>query len=402
MGKPLTVSDLENMNKMDEKLEMNKYRGSLSPFYNWVHKQEARENEYLQRALLYDTTELFKYDLKWRILHSMNFLIVHSGPQGSAKSSNAQSIGVDMTNFVLDLFDKQWADQKEKFIKDWGRLPKFDVTNICMTRPEFVERVQSSVPFETLIFDEDQPTNIGMGARLEAETESRFEKCLRSTQINMQFCSPSIEEHVANYYLEAYDKDLTRKMNRAIMYVKNRDGFLEPRSNVKLKYTYVEGYKEKKDKYNIRLKEIQEKDNIVIYDAVAKWVLENYVVFEEDEKGNIKQVMRNETIKSIIRKHFGERRFVESQLKTVCSQIDYIVNEERYRKDKYQEYQEKKLVKLEKLQAEKDAEKAKLELAKEEKRLHSQKAKKADDKKAGTPSTLERPEEKDLNADKGS
>ena len=351
MGKYLTETDLSDMNKLDKPLELNKYRGSLSPFYNWTHKQEIRENPYLQRALMFDTTDLFKYDLKWRIRNQMNFLIVHSGPQGSAKSSNAQSIGKEMTDFTLKLFKTEWADRVDEYLKQWHRLPKFDATNICMTRPEFVERVQDSVPLEILIFDEDQPTNIGIGSRLEGETESRFEKCLRSTQINMQFCSPTIEEHVANYYLEAYDKDMTRGMNRALVYIKNRDGFLEPRSHIKLKYTYVDGYSDKKEKFNIRLKEIQEKDNATVYDRIANWVLETYAVFVEDDKGNMKQVMRNETIKNVIRKHFGERRFVDGQLKTICSQIDYIVNEERYRKDTYDSYAAKKAAKKDKKEA---------------------------------------------------
>jgi hypothetical protein len=256
-------------------------------------------------------------------------------------------------------------------------MPKFDASNICMTRPEFVERVQDSVAFENLIFDEDAPTNIGIGSRLEGETESRFEKCLRSTQINMQFCSPSIEEHSANYYLEAFDKDMTRKINRALIYVKNRDGFLEPRSHVKLKYTYVEGYKEKKEAFNIRLKEIQEKDNIAVYDKIANWVLEAYVVFDEDEKGNFKQVMKNETIKNIIRRHFGERRFVEGQLKIICSHIDYIINEERYRRDKYDNYKIKKQEKQDHLKELKEIER------KEKESTNKVKTQLVDEKKGG-------------------
>ena len=383
MGKYLTETDLSDMNKLDKPLELNKYRGSLSPFYNWTHKQEIRENPYLQRALMFDTTDLFKYDLKWRIRNQMNFLIVHSGPQGSAKSSNAQSIGKEMTDFTLKLFKTEWADRVDEYLKQWHRLPKFDATNICMTRPEFVERVQSSVPLEILIFDEDQPTNIGIGSRLEGETESRFEKCLRSTQINMQFCSPTIEEHVANYYLEAYDKDMTRGMNRALVYIKNRDGFLEPRSHIKLKYTYIDGYSDKKEKFNIRLKEIQEKDNATVYDRIANWVLETYAVFVEDDKGNMKQVMRNETIKNVIRKHFGERRFVDGQLKTICSQIDYIVNEERYRKDTYDSYAAKKAAKIIETDIKKKAEK-----------------KEAKEAKKQLTKILDRPDEVDINGRK--
>jgi len=369
MAKQLTTDDLAKMNELDKTLELNKYRGSLSPFYNWVHKQEIRENEYIQRALMYDTTDLFLHDLKWRVEHHMNFLIVHSGPQGSAKSSNAQSIGEYISNHVLKLYETTWADKKDEFITQWGRLPKFDVSNICMTRPEFVERVQVSVPFETVIFDEDAPTTIGIGSKLESETEDRFEKCLRSTQINMEFCAPTVEEHVANYYIEAYDKDTVRKINRSIVYIKNRDGFLEPRSNIKLKYVYLPEYSAKKEAFNLRLKEIQEHDNATVYDKIAHWVLDNYVVFTEDEKGNFRQTMKNETIKNIIRKHYGERRFVEGQLKIITGHIDYIVNEERYRKDKYEEYQAKLLEKQEKIAAEKEAAKTKLEADKLAKRI---------------------------------
>jgi len=358
MTKYLSTDELLKMNEMDKPLELDKYRGSLSPFYNWTHKQEIRENDYLQRALMYDTTDLFLHDLKWRIENNMNFLIVHSGPKGSAKSSNAQSIGLFINDFTLKLFETKWADKKEAFIKQWGRLPRFDVSNICMTRPEFVERVQISVPFETIIFDEDQASVIGIGARLETETGDRFEKCLRSTQINMEFCSPSIEEHVANYYIEAYDKDTVRKVNRSLLYIKNRDGFLEPRSNVKLKYVYLPGYSEKKEAFNLRLKEIQEQDNATLYNKVANWVLDNYVVYAEDDKGNFKQVMKNETIKNIIRRHYGERRFVEGQLKIITGHIDYIVNESRYRKDSYEKYQQEKAEKAEKLKLAKEIEKA--------------------------------------------
>jgi len=335
----MTEEELAQMAGVDKQLELDKYSGSLSPFYNWIHMQEIRESEVIQRALMYDTTDLFMHDLKWRVENQMNFIIVHFGQQGSGKSSNAQYIGSYITDFVLKLYETKWKDKKEEFLRTWKRMPIFDASNLCMTRTEYVERVQSSVQLETLVFDEDQPSYIGMGSKLEMETQERFEKCLRSTQINMQFCSPSMEEHIGNYYLEAYDKDTKRKINRSLVYIKTKDGILEPVSNIKLPYVYLPGYSEKKEKFNIHLKYIQESDNITIYERVAKWVLENYHVFEEDEKtGKLRQLMKNETIKSIIKRQFGERRFVESQLKAIISQIDYTTNEERYRKQKDEDH----------------------------------------------------------------
>jgi len=332
MAKELSLRDIAKFDETDKKCELTKYKGSLSPYYNWIHMQEVRENEELQKALLYDTTDLFLHDLKWRIQKEMNFLIIHSGQQGSGKSSNAQYIGVYITDFILDLFEGKWNDRKDDFLQKWKRLPKFDASNVCMTRTEFVERVQTSIPLETVIFDEDQPTLIGIGSKLESETESRFEKCLRSTQINLQFCSPSTEEHVGNYYLEAFDKDMIRKKNRALVYVKDKDGFLNMKSNVKFPYTYIPGYKEKKDEYNIRLKDIQERDNLNIYAKIATWVLDNFDVYVEDDKGNLRQQMKNETIKNVIKNKFGERRFVDGQLKQIIGQMDLLTNMEKYKK----------------------------------------------------------------------
>ena len=176
-----------------------------SPLMNKIHWAQIQMNPYLQMAMDNDLTADFMADLRWRTEHESHFDIVIYGETGSGK-----------TRLSLAIAWEQYKLTKEILNPD----AVFNIDNITFTRTEWLAANEKLKAGDTLIFDEDDQSAIGVGALRQLSEQEQIEKTLRQSQFNYLFNSPIIENHVEHYILKAFDIEYKRQLNRAVVYKK--------------------------------------------------------------------------------------------------------------------------------------------------------------------------------------
>ncbi len=243
-----------------------------SPIINEVHSERISKNMELQIALGQDKnwTNLFFKDIIWRLGKGYkNFIVTGYGYTGVGKSSVSQFWGMVATQFVNQIKGKELE-------RKYGRLAKFDNSNICMSRSEFLDRIEETIPGETVIFDEDDQSRIGLGSGRQWEEMEKIEKVTRAEQINFWYNSPMFETHNEHYMIKGLDSSHTHAMDRAVLYVKDNNLMYEPFAHFITPHTIMESYHEKKMDYIEKVKKKTTNENFKEYDKVAREMVDRF------------------------------------------------------------------------------------------------------------------------------
>lgn len=271
-----------------------------SPLMNKIHLLQIDQNPYLRMALDNDLTDDLHADLDYRIENERNFDMVVHGDTGSGKSIFAQAI---------------YYETHKRAKKVLTPELKFTVDNVTFTRTEWLTRNESLLKGDTLIFDEDDQSIIGVGALRQLSEQERIEKTLRQSQYNYIFCSPIIEKHVEHYIFKTFDIDFSRQLTRAVLYKKDDTGLVLPFGHVILKKREVKGYDKKKEVFRKAVQARSLRDRFKEYDAVAKALIDKF---------KIDKIKHLRTKKSIIQRFFP--RFVDEEVKEIMTSIDLIAS----------------------------------------------------------------------------
>jgi hypothetical protein len=271
-----------------------------SPLMNKIHLLQIDMNPYLKMAMDNDLTDDLYQDLDYRIENERNFDMVIHGETGSGKSTFAMSV--------------YWETHKraKKFLNN---DLEFTADNVTFTRTEWLTRNEKLQGGDTLIFDEDDQSIIGVGALRQLSEQERIEKTLRQSQYNYIFCSPIIEKHVEHYIFKTFDIDYGRQLTRAVLYKRDDTGLILPFGFVTLKKHDLPGYMAKKEKFRKAVQARSLRDRFFEYDDVAKALIEKF---------NIDKVKHLRTKKSIIQRFFP--RFVEEEVKEIMTSIELITS----------------------------------------------------------------------------
>ena len=286
---------------MDTEIQLANQTGSPvfqfthSPLLNKIHLVQIEMNMFLKNAMERDFTDTFLEDLDFRVENERNQDIVIHGETGSGKSRIAQSIYYEI-----------WKRAKKKI----NPKLRFSVDNICFTRTEWLERTENLILGDTLIFDEDDQSRIGLGSFRQLEEQEKIEKTLRQSQFNFLFCSPIIEQHVEHYILKAFDIDFDKQLNRAVLFKRDETGLCLPFAFIILKRHEIEGYEEKKAEYRKAVQGRKLSDRFREYDLVAKELIDKLQI------GTLKK----RTQKSLIQRYFP--RFVEEEIKEIMTSVE--------------------------------------------------------------------------------
>ena len=274
------------------------FQFSHSPLMNKIHWAQIQMNPFLQMAMNNDMTDDFLLDLDWRTEHGSHFDIVCYGDTGSGKSRLSQAI-----------YWQQYQRAKKFLNPD----VKFTVDNITFTRTEWLQANERLVKGDTLIFDEDDQSAIGVGALRQLMEQEQIEKTLRQSQFNYIFNSPIIENHVEHYILKAFDIEYSRQLNRAVIYKKDDAGMIMPYGVIMLRRHEIDGYEEKKEKFRKAVQARTMSDRFREYDDTARALIEKFA---------IDKVKKVRTRKSMIQRFFP--RFTEEEVKEIQTSIELI------------------------------------------------------------------------------
>jgi ABC-type dipeptide/oligopeptide/nickel transport system ATPase component len=290
---------------MDEEMRVvanNKpqFQFSHSPLMNKVHWLQIQCNPWLQAAMGNDLTADFIADIEWRCRHESHFDIMIYGDTGSGKSRLSMSI-----------YYEQWQ-VATKYINP---NLKFTADNMAFTRTAWLRTSEQLSRGDTLIFDEDDQSFIGVGALRQLAEQEQIEKTLRQSQFNFIFNSPIMETHVEHYILKAFDIDYSKQLNRAVLYKKDDAGLIMPCGVIVLPRHEVEGYEEKKERFRKAVQARTLTDRFREYDDVAKALIERF---------KIDKIKKARTVKSLIQRYFP--RFTEEEVKEIQTSIDLIAN----------------------------------------------------------------------------
>jgi len=255
-------------------------------------------NPYLQIAMDNDLTDDFKADIQWRTQNESHFDIVIYGETGSGKSRLSQAI-----------YWLQTIAAREHLNPDL----KITAKNITFTRTEWLARNEALTPGDTLIFDEDDQSAIGVGALRQLMEQEQIEKTLRQSQYNYIFNSPIIETHVEHYILKAFDIDYSKQLNRAVLYKKDDTGIIMPFGVIMLRRHEIDGYEEKKQKFRKAVQSRTMSDRFREYDDVAKALIDKF---------GIHKIKKVRTRKSFIQRYFP--RFTEEEVKEIQTSIELL------------------------------------------------------------------------------
>lgn len=269
-----------------------------SPLMNKIHWAQIHMNPFLKMAMDNDLTDDFKADIIWRTQNESHFDIVVYGETGSGKSRLSQGIYWLQTEAAKTYINSEI---------------KIDVKNITFTRTEWLARNEVLTAGDTLIFDEDDQSAIGVGALRQLMEQEQIEKTLRQSQFNYIFNSPIIENHVEHYILKAFDIEYSRQLNRAILYKKDDTGIIMPFGVIMLKRHEIEGYEEKKEKFRKSVQSRTMSDRFREYDDVAKALIDKF---------SIDKIKKIRTRKSFIQRYFP--RFTEEEVKEIQTSIELI------------------------------------------------------------------------------
>ena len=274
------------------------FQFSHSPLMNKIHWMQIEANPYMKIAIDNDLTDDFLLDLDWRTEHESHFDIVTYGDTGSGKSRLSQAI-----------YWEQYSRAKKVINPDL----KFTVNNITFTRTEWLAQTEQLLRGDTLIFDEDDQSAIGMGAMRQLNEQEQIEKTLRQSQFNFIFNSPIVEQHVEHYILKAFDIEYSRQLNRAILFKKEETGLIMPYGHIILRRHEVDGYEEKKAKFRAAIQARSLGDRFKEYDDVAKVLIERY---------HVDEIKKLRTKKSLVQRFFP--RFTEEEVKEIMTSIELI------------------------------------------------------------------------------
>jgi len=272
-----------------------KWQFTHSPLMNKIHLVQIEINTFLKQAMDRDMTDDFMQDLDFRVQNERNLDIVIPGETGSGKSRIAQSIYWELHSRARKLLNKKL---------------RFSVDNICFTRTEWLERSEQLQRGDTLIFDEDDQSRIGVGSLRQLSEQEKIEKTLRQSQFNFLFCSPIIEQHIEHYILKAFDIEFTKSLNRAVLYKRDETGLTLPYGFIVLKRKEVDGYEQKKAKFRKAVQERKFTDRFLEYDKVADHLIEKLHIDK----------LKKRTQKSLIQRYFP--RFVEEEVKEIMTSIE--------------------------------------------------------------------------------
>lgn len=274
------------------------YLFTHSPLMNKIHLLQIDMNPYLKMAMDNDLTDDLLADLDYRIENERNYDMVIHGETGSGKST-----------FAMSVYWQTW--QRAKKFLDEKLL--FTADNVTFTRTEWLMRNEKLTTGDTLVFDEDDQSIIGVGALRQLSEQERIEKTLRQSQFNYIFCSPIIEKHVEHYIFKTFDIDYSRQLTRAVLYKRDDSGLILPFGFVTLKKHEMPGYIEKKDKFRKAVQARSLRDRFYEYDEVAKALIKKF---------KIDKIKHLRTKKSIIQRFFP--RFVEEEVKEIMTSIELI------------------------------------------------------------------------------
>lgn len=271
-----------------------------SPLMNKIHWLQISQNPWLQAAMGNDVTQDFLADIEWRTRHESHFDIMIYGDTGSGKSRLSMSI-----------YHEQWEVAKKYIDPNL----KFTVDSIAFTRTAWLRAAETLHRGDTLIFDEDDQSFIGVGALRQLAEQEQIEKTLRQSQLNFIFNSPIMETHVEHYILKAFDIDYSKQLNRAVVYKKDDAGLIMPCGVIIMPHHEVEGYEEKKAKFRASVQARTLTDRFKEYDDVARALIARF---------NIDKIKKARTVKSLIQRYFP--RFTEEEVKEIQTSIDLIAN----------------------------------------------------------------------------
>lgn len=275
------------------------FRFTHSPLMNRVHWLQIQMNPILKIAMENDLTDSFKEDIIWRTQNESHFDIVTYGDTGSGKSRLSQGI-----------YWLQYSAAKE-FINP---KVKFHVDNITFTRTEWLRKSEHLMQGDTLIFDEDDQSVIGVGAMRQLMEQEMIEKTLRQSQHNYIFNSPIIETHIEHYILQAFDIDYSRQLNRAVLYKKESDtGMIMPYGIIMVKRHEVDGYEEKKAKFRKAVQARTLSDRFREYDDVARTLIDRF---------QLDKIKKLRTRKSFVQRFFP--RFTEEEVKEIMTSVELL------------------------------------------------------------------------------
>lgn len=302
-----------------EKYGGNDFTFTHSPIMNKVHTERINKSLELQTALNPNrnwTNLLFK-DLIWRLGKGhKNVIIIGYGYTGVGKSSVSQFWGMAITQLVNQIMGK-------KLEKEEGRLACFDASNICMSRTSFLERIETAIPGELIILDEDDSSMVGLGSVRQREELEKIEKVTRAEQLNFWYNSPMLENHNEHFMIKGLDSSFGHALDRAVLYVKDNNLMYEAFAHLITPHTQIEGYVEKKMKYIEQVKKKTTNEMYEDYEKTAYKMMDKHpnVFYAEDKYGNrvFNGKFKVNLVKAMIRKEFP--RYGENEYREIINAI---------------------------------------------------------------------------------
>jgi hypothetical protein len=260
------------------------YKFMSSPLMTYVTK--LRNTGQLDTFTFHDAlqqknnlTEPLFYDCKYRILNKLNHQFSIFGQPGTGKSTIAQSIEHQNYEFTMGPECKHLVDE---IIKKYGRGPVFDVSNVCFSTSELLDRVQKSVRLESFIKDESDKKIIGAGSMREKYDEERLLKRVRAMQHNFVMIDPKIQtdglSELHLFRLEALDYDRKHKVNRSILNVLDRVNAMVPIGHIITPFYEIPGYIEKKDAQIKAIEAMSFGDRMKFYTKLAEEMIEKEIL----------------------------------------------------------------------------------------------------------------------------
>lgn len=173
---------------------------TLSPLYDYFRWQELM-GIYVtaQNYLMYDLTDKFFVDMKYRLDHEMNVILSIYGQTGTGKSAASLTIAL----VLAKIKDKKWSF-------DWLKDNPHDI----------MFAIQEGEPEKgtTFIMDEQDTTRAGINAATMMQMLNDLEKRVRKMQWNFVYNSPVPLAHAHHYLLETDGIDRENSLIRLKVY----------------------------------------------------------------------------------------------------------------------------------------------------------------------------------------
>ncbi len=317
--------------KMDlSKIDPKSFRFTDSPLMDYIHRAMINGNDCLDlsEALLkkFNLTKLLLDDIKARMLRKKNYIFSMWGFTGIGKTTVATQLANYTHGFVLSDHCKHIVDKIEE---EFGRKPRFDLTNICFDSSELVSRLRESVPMETFVYDEAKSEKtVGTGSMREKMDKERIMKRVRALQQNFILCDPLIDESKLSelhlYKIQSFDIEYNHMLNRSIIHARNSDNNYSPFGHIITKFFEMPGYEKKKMDHLIALEKLEfgggriklwdDLANEMIAKGIGNFKFQDYPYLIEEWT---KQNYTKDEVKNIIKKI----RFKVARPKTDKSKI---------------------------------------------------------------------------------